>query len=309
MDNTTFDRTMDANKRESGFDGEKFISVPKKIVKKVLLDYPDLFKIYITHIGYFPRAEAHFRERKKGCEDNILIYCTEGRGFFTLGNKKIEVTANSFIIVPANTLYMNYWADEKNPWTIYWVHFTGTNIYDFNKNLNLTTEREAREIPFNENIINTWHIMYNSLAMGYSFENLCNANFCLYQLISNLIFFDKHLFVKKEGDKNFINETIHFMKNNIDKKITVDEMAKHQNLSTSHFSNLFRKSTGIAPLNYFIHLKMQKACQLLFSTDEKIKDVALKLGYDDPYYFSRIFKKQINISPENYRSSAQVDMM
>lgn len=298
---------MSTHKRESGFDGEKFISIPQRIAKKALIDYPELFKIYITHIGYFPRAAAHFRERKKGCEDNILIYCTEGRGFFTLGNKEVEVRANSFVIVPANTFYMNYWADEKNPWTIYWVHFTGIHIADFNKDLNLIIERGAMEIPFNENIINTWNIMYNSLEMGYSFENLCNANFCLYQLISSLIFFDKHLFVKKEGNKNFINETIDFMKSNINKKITVDEMALNQNLSTSHFSSLFRKSTGIAPVNYFIHLKMQKACQLLFSTNEKIKDVALKLGYDDQYYFSRIFKKQMNISPENYRSSTKID--
>jgi AraC-like DNA-binding protein len=166
----------------------------------------------------------------------------------------------------------------------------------------------AKEIPFNQNIINTWNIMYNSLEMGYSFENLCNANLCLYQLISSLIFSDKHLSTERETDKNIINDTIHFMKKNINKMITVEEMAQHQNLSNSHFSSLFRKSTGIAPLNYFIHLKMQLACQLLYTNEKKIKEIGLDLGYSDQYYFSRIFKKQMNISPENYRKSARKEM-
>jgi AraC-like DNA-binding protein len=299
---------VNINKRKSGFDGEKFITIPQKIVRNSTRNYPELFKIQITHIGYFPRAIAHFRERKKGCEDNILMYCLEGRGFFILGDKKVKVTPNSYIIVPANSNYMRYWADEQNPWTIYWVHFTGGHINDFNKQLNLKIDDGAKEIPFNQNIINTWNIMYNSLEMGYSFENLCNANLCLYQLISSLIFSDKHLSTERETDKNIINDTIHFMKKNINKMITVEEMAQHQNLSNSHFSSLFRKSTGIAPLNYFIHLKMQLACQLLYTNEKKIKEIGLDLGYSDQYYFSRIFKKQMNISPENYRKSARKEM-
>ena len=59
------------------------------------------------------------------------------------------------------------------------------------------------------------------------------------------------------------------------------------------------------PIDYFLHLKMQKACQLLFSQDMKIKQVALQLGYEDQYYFSRIFKKYMGMSPEQYRVSTK----
>jgi AraC-like DNA-binding protein len=55
------------------------------------------------------------------------------------------------------------------------------------------------------------------------------------------------------------------------------------------------------PLDYFIHLKLQKACLLLFSTDRKVRTIAEELGYDDPYYFSRLFKKYMKSSPEIYR--------
>jgi AraC-like DNA-binding protein len=73
-------------------------------------------------------------------------------------------------------------------------------------------------------------------------------------------------------------------------------------LSTSHFSNLFRKATGMAPLDYFIHLKLQKACLLLYSSDIKVKKIAKEIGYTDPYYFSRLFKKYMKASPDQYRA-------
>ena len=55
-------------------------------------------------------------------------------------------------------------------------------------------------------------------------------------------------------------------------------------------------------MDYFIHLKLQKACLLLYSTETKVKNVAGAIVYDDPYYFSRLFKKHMKLSPEQYRT-------
>lgn len=68
-------------------------------------------------------------------------------------------------------------------------------------------------------------------------------------------------------------------------------MASHFGYSESYMYRLFFKETGYAPMNYFLHMKIDRACQLLLHTNMKINQVALKLGFDDPYYFSRIFKK------------------
>ena len=74
-------------------------------------------------------------------------------------------------------------------------------------------------------------------------------------------------------------------------------------LSASHFSLLFRNRTGMSQLDYFIHLKLQQACLLLWTTQTKIKHIAAELGYDDAYYFSRLFKKYMKMSPLQYRFS------
>jgi AraC-like DNA-binding protein len=91
------------------------------------------------------------------------------------------------------------------------------------------------------------------------------------------------------------------MRKELSARLTVEDMALKNNLSASHFSSLFRKATGMSPMDYFIHLKLQKACLQLHSTEIKIKNIALEIGYEDPYYFSRLFKKHMNVSPDVYR--------
>jgi transcriptional regulator GlxA family with amidase domain len=107
---------------------------------------------------------------------------------------------------------------------------------------------------------------------------------------------------KKQDAKNLINDTILYMQSELHRQLAVEDMALKQGLSASHFSSLFRKATGMSPIDYFIHLKLQKACLLLYSSDMKVKKVATEIGYDDPYYFSRLFKKYMKVSPDQYRA-------
>ncbi len=290
-------------KRRKGFEGEKLITIPPKIWKGYLSRHPSLFNIYITHIGYFPKASYHYRERRTGCDDNILIYCLQGKGYYVADNKRFEVKPNQYFLLPATDECTRYWADVKDPWTIYWIHFTGTVIQNFNDSLNINVMKGPVQIPFNVKALDIWDKIYQSLEMGYSIENLCNANFCLYHLLAAFLFPDKHIEAEKNEQEDVIKNSIINMKESLDAKLTVEDMALRHHLSTSHFSMMFRKSTGMPPIDYFIHLKMQKACQLLYANGSKIKDVAQELGYEDPYYFSRLFKKFMGLSPEQYKMS------
>lgn len=288
-------------KRKDGFEGEKLISIPPKVLKDHLKKYPALFNIYITHIGYFPKASFHFKERRKGCDDNILIYCLQGKGNYVINDKKFEVGPNQFFLLPATDEYIRYWADAQDPWTIYWVHFTGSVIGLFNTSLNINIYKGPTPIHFNKKGLDIWNNIYQNLEMGYSIENLCNASFCLYHLIASFLFPDKHIQAEHKAEPDIITKTIVNMRENLEKRLTVDDMAQKLKLSSSHFSSIFRKATGMPPIDYFIHLKMQRACQLLYSNDVKIRSIAASLGYDDPFYFSRVFKKNMGQSPEQYR--------
>jgi AraC-like DNA-binding protein len=73
------------------------------------------------------------------------------------------------------------------------------------------------------------------------------------------------------------------------------------NLSRFHFIKKYKALTGTTPINHFIHLKIERACHLLDVTSKGVNEVAWALGYEDAYYFSRIFKKTMGISPSQYR--------
>ncbi|EOR96798.1 Transcriptional regulator, AraC family [Arcticibacter svalbardensis MN12-7] len=292
-------------KIRDGFEGEKVIYIPEKVLKDAKEKSPELFHIYLTQIGYFPKAAFHYRAREKGCTENILIYCIQGKGHCILDNKRHEVNANQFVLLPATNKYISYWADDEDPWTIYWLHFASDQIDHVNNSLNIQITKPPVQIPLNENAISTWQNIYQTLEMGYSHENLISASFSLFYLLATFLFPERHVHNNADNSSDIITKTIQNMRNKLNIKLTVEEMATQHRLSVSHFSNLFRKTTGMSPIDYFIHLKMQKACQLLYLDRTRIKAIAMQVGYDNPYYFSRLFKNYIGISPNGYRQRSK----
>ncbi|MEO7311817.1 MAG: AraC family transcriptional regulator [Chitinophagaceae bacterium] len=294
---------MSDYKIKDGFEGQKLISLPDSIYKKnACLNKPLLKQLFITHIGYFPRAKYHYRERAEGCDDNILIYCIGGKGWFVIDEKEYHVGPNQFIHLSATSKPMRYGANLEDPWTIYWVHYNGQELSTFNKSFGIKVNKGAVNIAFNDVAINIWNQMYQTLEMGYSFDNLYNANFCLYHFLATFFYTEKHLTASVQKEPDVISKTINHMLSNIPNRINIDDFAALHKLSASHFSSIFRKATGMPPGDYFIQLKIQKACQMLYNPIHKIKEIALAIGYEDPHYFSNLFKKLMTVSPEQYRA-------
>lgn len=286
-------------RRWTGFQGEKRISLPGKALACLAKE-----NLYISHIGFYPRAYNHYRRRKQGCGDNILIYCLQGKGYCVVDGVKYQVNANQYIIIPSTTLPLSYWADIDDPWTIYWVHFTGTDLSSFNDKFDIRMDNYPIYIPYNGDGISLWNKMYDSLSQGYNISNMQNANLCLFHFIATFIYPQHHnLKYVIDEDENMVDKTIDYMKLHLNEKLSILQLASLHNFSESHFSKLFRLNTGMSPMDYFIYMKMQEACKMLRSTKLRIKQIANVIGYEDAYYFSRIFKKIMNMSPENYRKS------
>jgi AraC-like DNA-binding protein len=98
-----------------------------------------------------------------------------------------------------------------------------------------------------------------------------------------------------------VERSIHFMVANINRPLQVSTLAAQANVSPSHFFALFKQMTGRPPMDYFTKLRMSHACRLLDSTRASVKEVAAALGYNDPFYFSRVFKSVLAVAPVYYR--------
>ncbi|HKK61087.1 MAG TPA: hypothetical protein VJ951_00925, partial [Bacteroidales bacterium] len=85
--------------KKEGFKGQRSVVLPDFIIRELKKD-PVCSHIYLTDIGYYPDALFHQRIRKKGCRQYILIYCTNGEGWFLVMGRKRKVVSNQFFIIP-----------------------------------------------------------------------------------------------------------------------------------------------------------------------------------------------------------------
>ena len=289
---------MTVQKRRDGFLGEKQINVPKGVLSKFIMRKDFINSLFITHIGYFPKALFHYRERKNGCNDYILFYSLGGKGYVDNAKGKIELEPNQFIILPPNKFH-RYQADLNDPWTIYWVHFSSSRLKEFGADFNIEQFYKPTDIHYNDRIINAWIEMYSSLDAGYNTENIGYANLCLYRFVSFFLFPNKK--VSTEEPDSPLDRSITYMKENIGNRLATEDIAKKFDYSPSHYTAIFKRKTGMSPIDYFIRLKIHYACQLLTQSELKIKYISEKVGYDDAYYFSRLFKQIMGKSPKEYR--------
>jgi len=143
------------------------------------------------------------------------------------------------------------------------------------------------------------------LKNGYSKNNLEFSITALFYFLGSLKYLSTYRacnnFNQLPPQRDVSDEAIHFMRENVRKRLTLKEIADFIGFSASHFSALFKQKTGHSPLNYLMHLKIQEACHHLDFTDMKVNQISMLVGFDDPFYFSRIFTKTMGSSPSDYR--------
>ncbi len=290
-------------KRKDGFSGQRAIVLPQSLLVMMEQD-PFMSSLYVTDIGYYPAAEGHYRNRPKGIPQYILIYCVKGVGWFEVQGLRRSVLENQYFILPAGEPH-SYGTNGSNPWTIYWIHFKGSQSSYYTDPL---SQYPKEIIPCKTSRIeernNLFEQVYHMLEMGYSVQHLQFANISLHYYLATfkyLNLYRQSTPISQDMDQDVVDLAIHYMKENIEKTLKVEEIAQEFHLSQPHFYAQFLKKTGSSPIKYLINLRIQKACNYLDFSSMKINHICYKIGYEDPHYFSRIFTKIMGISPQAYR--------
>lgn len=289
-------------KINDGFYGERSLILPKFIIEEF---QKDSFgnQLYITDIGFYPSAKFHFRERNGGADQYILIYCRQGRGWVEHEGVRYDVSEEQFFIIPAKESH-SYGASADQPWTIYWLHFSGSfaSIYA-NGYARPTTIYSDRNIKSSDLVVDFEHI-YETLKKGYSKENVRYAISKLYSFLGTITYMSVFRGDLQDQKSDIVELAIRYMNDNLEKKLNIKELSKYLGCQNSNaLSSQFKQRTGYSLLSYFNHLKIQEACNCLDYTDMTITQISIKIGIEDPYYFSRLFTLIMGVSPTKYRNN------
>jgi AraC-like DNA-binding protein len=117
--------------------------------------------------------------------------------------------------------------------------------------------------------------------------------------VSRILYSENVELIKVED--TIVNRAREYMKTHLDQPLKIGDLATEVNLSISRFTELYKEKTGYSPIQNLILLRIQKSCQLLYFTDHSVKEIAVDVGFSDPFYFSRMFKKLMGVAPTVYK--------
>lgn len=103
-------------------------------------------------------------------------------------------------------------------------------------------------------------------------------------------------------DARRMSDIVAFVDEHYMEELSLDKLSTRFFLSREHISRRFKQEAGMTLTSYVIHLRINQAKRWLMESDEKMYSIALKLGYQDEIYFSKLFKKQVGMTPVEYRN-------
>src|SRR5690554_5637608 len=286
-----------------GFKGEKAIVTPYS-VRNFQAENPLTESLFVTHIGYYPCARFHFRDRGAGAAEYILIYCEDGKGWISVANQKFHLSKNHAFIIPANTNH-TYAADHASPWSIYWIHFSGAKAQHYQPLFGQVLETGEEGPDKHQFRVELFESIFQNLESGYLQGNLEYSSVCLQHFLASFMYTTQLNRLSSNEHRDIVHRSIDYMKQHVEDKLSLEDIATAVNYSPNYFGILFKEKTSYSPIEYFNQLKIQRSCSLLQFTDLKIKEIAFRLGYYDAFHFSRAFTKEMEISPKEYRKRYQ----
>ena len=240
--------------------------------------------------------------RPKGRSDFQLLYIAAGKAHFHFDGKEEIVTAGHMVLYrPKEPQKYEYYGEDQTE--VYWVHFTGSDVTNILRSYGLTKDK---------------HVFY--CGSGLEYQNHFRAMIQELQMCKDdyeemLVILFKQILIKlhryfnttsKVDNRQIAEEidkaTLYFAEH-YNEEICIEDYAQRHHMSTSWFIRNFKQYTGSTPMQYILSIRIYNAEALLQNEQYNVTEISNIVGYDNPLYFSRIFKKVKGLSPSEYRKN------
>lgn len=268
----------------------------------------DIGHVVIPRNSYYPskgHPGTHMFSWETGriLNEFHFVLITDGRGVFeskSAGVKNVD-KGDGFLLYPGE--WHRYKPVKETGWTENWIGFSG-QIADVITNEHFfTKENPIIHKCGNMLVLNLFKSLKQLISEEpFGFQRTASG-VCL-QLIAELCNIQKGAVLSEQAN-SVISKAKHLMHKKIDEEIDFHTFSKNHGVSYSKFRSDFKHRTGFAPLQYFLLMKIEKAKDLLKSTELKAKQIAYNLGFKSDHYFGRIFKMKTGLTPQEFRTKGR----
>jgi AraC-like DNA-binding protein len=252
---------------------------------------------------YPPNKNDHpviFRPVAEGrtLPDFQIIYITKGEGIFNTEGITYTVKPGSmFLLLPG--LRHSYKPVFETGWQEYWVGFNGSFFRRMLREGILSKDRVFFEMGLHEQYLAIFDQIIEEVRTQrplYQFKAGAGIMTLLGEMLSS---------ERRKEQPNYYQQIVekakYLMESNIYGVINLSNISEQIGISTSRLNEIFKTYTSMTPYQYYIHIKILKAERLLEQPDASVKEVAFKLGFEDQYYFSRLFKNKTGVTPSGWK--------
>jgi AraC-like DNA-binding protein len=229
-------------------------------------------------------------------------YITEGYGIFENSFGKFRITPGTIIILFPGEWH-RYRPLKKTGWKEHYIGFAGDMVQKLLKPEFFKKETPIIKVDFRKDLQDTFYqILENVLNEKTGYQQICTGLSVAYigQIISSI---KNKEFEGKDIEKK-IQRACFIIRESLNRKINAVEIANELNVGYSYFRRMFKKYTGISPVQYHIQLRLKKAESMLAIKDKPVKEIAFELGFQSIFHFSQLFKQKTGLSPTAMRNFA-----
>ena len=236
---------------------------------------------------------------QKGRRDYQILYVANGKTHFWFDGREEIVSTGHMVLYKPEEIQKYVYYLEDNP-EVFWIHFTGRDV----KNILAYHGISLDEHVFYCGVLPDYKALFRKIIQElqlcrYGYEDYIAS---LFNDILLLVDRQQHEQKKATGNvQEQIERAAAYFNENYNTKISIDDYAESLHISTNWFIHNFKQYAGMSPAQYILSLRMVNAQSLLERTTYNIKEISEIVGYENPLYFSRVFKKEIGKSPAQYR--------
>lgn len=239
-------------------------------------------------------------EKGRILQEFQLVYLYNGKGQFESRETGLHSINSGSVLIIFPGRWHRYKPVAEQGWSTYWIGFKGHFAQGLYRNECLNPQQPLYFVGRQESLVQLFIELLDAIKdEGAGFQQICSGIF--FHLLGHVVALSKRRHIYEHGREDIVKQAKALLMESLDSTVKYEDIAKQLGISYTAFRRFFKQYTGLAPGQYHMQLRVERSKELLLQPDIPIKEIAVRLGFKTPFYYNRIFKQKVGISPGLFR--------